>query len=321
MVFGMGTKKWDPKGKHVYITGGSQGLGLALAKLLAKKGANISIVARTQSKLDAALKELETLRASDKQSFQAFSHDLASASSSAAALVAATAGHANEFPDAVFCCAGASKPMYFVEMEEGDVERGMRDGYWVQAWTAWAAAKEMAKRGKKGKIVLVSSTLGLISFVGWTSYSPAKHALRGLAEALRSELLFYGISTHIYFPATMYTEGFDEENKTKPSITREIEAKDKGLTAEQAAEFFFKGIERGDFQITSDPITSMFRASTRGLAPRSNWAVDILMDVAAWVVVPLWRREVDNLVIAQREEHAAYLQTKGFFEVSSPILI
>lgn len=48
--------------QHVYITGGSQGLGLALAKDLAKKGASISIVARTQSKLDAALKELEVRR-------------------------------------------------------------------------------------------------------------------------------------------------------------------------------------------------------------------------------------------------------------------
>jgi len=45
--------------QHVYITGGSQGLGLELAKLVAQKGAHVSIVARTQSKLDSALKELE----------------------------------------------------------------------------------------------------------------------------------------------------------------------------------------------------------------------------------------------------------------------
>ena len=51
--------------QHVYITGGSQGLGLALAKILVKRGANISIVARTQSKLDDALKELEVSRVRD----------------------------------------------------------------------------------------------------------------------------------------------------------------------------------------------------------------------------------------------------------------
>ncbi|KIJ64202.1 hypothetical protein HYDPIDRAFT_112154 [Hydnomerulius pinastri MD-312] len=308
-------KKWDPKGKHVYITGGSQGLGLALAKLLAKKGANISIVARTQSKLDEALKELETLRTSPTQSFHAFSFSLSSPSTSAAALAAATAAHNDTVPDVVFACAGASKPMFFVEMGEGEFEGGMRDGYWVQAWTAWAAAKEMVKRGTKGKIVLVSSTLGFMSFVGYASYSPAKHALRGLAEALRSELLLYGISAHIFFPPTMYTPGFDEENKTKPPITRKIEETDDGLSAEAAAIGLFKGVERGDFHITADLITSLFKASTRGNAPRGgfgSWMVDSLLDVVALFAVPIWRRSVDNQVLAHREEHAAYLQKKGF---------
>jgi NAD(P)-dependent dehydrogenase (short-subunit alcohol dehydrogenase family) len=41
------------------VTGGSQGLGLATALILAKRGAHVSIVARDQAKLDAALEELE----------------------------------------------------------------------------------------------------------------------------------------------------------------------------------------------------------------------------------------------------------------------
>ena len=41
------------------MTGGSQGLGLAVAILLAKKGANVTIVARTESKLKKALAEVE----------------------------------------------------------------------------------------------------------------------------------------------------------------------------------------------------------------------------------------------------------------------
>ncbi|KAF8439756.1 hypothetical protein L210DRAFT_3401946 [Boletus edulis BED1] len=316
MVFGLDKKKWDPKGKHVYITGGSQGLGLALAKILVKKGANISIVARTQSKLDDALKELEALRISPEQSFQAFSFSLASASASSEALAAATAGH-NEFPDAIFCCAGASKPMFLVEMGEAELENGMRDGYWVQAWTAWAAIKEMARRGQKGKIILVSSTLGFMSFIGYSSYSPAKHALRALAECLRSEGILYGITTHIFFPPTMYTPGFDEENKTKPAITRKIESTDEGLTAVQAAESLFKGVESGDFHITGDLITSLFRASTRGCSPRTNALYDTILDIVAWIGVPIWRRSVDKQIVAHREEHTTYLMQAGFFESST----
>jgi len=37
----------------------------------------------------------------------------------------------------------------------------------------------MVREKKKGKIILISSTLGYMSFIGYSSYSPAKHALRG----------------------------------------------------------------------------------------------------------------------------------------------
>ncbi|KAL4072381.1 hypothetical protein V8B97DRAFT_1870391 [Scleroderma yunnanense] len=311
-----GKKKWDPRGKHIYITGGSQGLGLALAKDLAKKGASISIVARTQSKLDAALKELESLRQSPNQTFNSFAFPLDTADTSAAAFTAVCAAHNGQAPDAVFACAGASRPMYLTDMTPEDFERGMRDGFWVQAWTAFAAAKEMAKQGKKGKIVLVSSTLGYMSFVGYASYSPAKHALRGLAESLRSELLLYGIDVHIFFPPTMYTPGFDEENKTKPAITRKIESTDEGLTAEQAAAGLLAGVQRGDHHITADLITSLFRASTRGSAPRNNAFIDTVLDFIALIGVPIWRSSVDKQVIRHREEHRAYLDSKGFFTSS-----
>ncbi|KAG1847354.1 hypothetical protein DFJ58DRAFT_663380, partial [Suillus subalutaceus] len=217
---------------HVYTTGGSQ--GLALAKLVARKGAHISIVARNKSKLNDALKELEANRQSPDQVFKAFSFSLNTAEESSAALQAASDAHDGQVPDAVFACAGAAKPMYLLEMQPEDLSREMENVYWIQAWTAFAATKRMVRENKKGKIVLVSSTLGYMSLIGYSSYSPAKHALRGLADSLHSESKLYGINTHIFLP-TMYTPGFEEENKTKPAITRAIESADEGLTADQAA--------------------------------------------------------------------------------------
>ena len=52
--------KEDFKGQRVLITGGSSGIGLELASQLVKQGAMVAIVARNQSKLEAARKELET---------------------------------------------------------------------------------------------------------------------------------------------------------------------------------------------------------------------------------------------------------------------
>lgn len=59
-IFNRFTRKaFKPAGKHCFVTGGSTGLGKALAIELVKKGANVTIVARRQSELDKAAKEIE----------------------------------------------------------------------------------------------------------------------------------------------------------------------------------------------------------------------------------------------------------------------
>jgi 3-dehydrosphinganine reductase len=58
---------------------------------------------------------------------------------------------------------------------------------------------------------------------------------------LRSELLLYGIDVHCFFPCTIFTPGYEEENKTKPKITLKIEEADSGLTPEQVAVGILKG--------------------------------------------------------------------------------
>jgi len=100
----------------------------------------------------------------------------------------------------------------------------------------------MIKTHKKGKICFVSSTLGFMSVVGYASYAPGKHALRGLADTLRSEFKLYGIDVQIFFPCTMYTPGYERENQTKPKITLKLEEQDSGITATQAARRMLKGV-------------------------------------------------------------------------------
>ncbi|KAG2345065.1 hypothetical protein BDR05DRAFT_998669 [Suillus weaverae] len=121
------------------------------------KGAHVSTVARTQSKLDEALKELEVrvfIHQSPDQIFKAFSFSLDTTEESAAALQAASDAHGGHIPDALFTCAGTAKPMSLLEMQSEDLTHGMTNGYWIQAWTAFAAAKQMVRENKKGKIIL-----------------------------------------------------------------------------------------------------------------------------------------------------------------------
>merc|ERR1712130_605685 len=77
-MLGFGSNRFPLAGKHVYISGGSQGLGLSLACLFADRGANVTVVARTQSKLDDATKQIEAHRKNPTQQFHSISADLIS---------------------------------------------------------------------------------------------------------------------------------------------------------------------------------------------------------------------------------------------------
>ncbi|TEB20975.1 oxidoreductase [Coprinellus micaceus] len=309
-------KPWNPDGKHCYVTGGSAGLGLALAKLLVTKGAHVSIVARDQGRLDKSLEEMEALRVSPSQILQAKSADLFSASHAKEALEHVCQAHDGQAPDAVFSCAGSSKPMWFVEMTEQDLKEGMDYGYWVQAWTVYAATKMMVRQGKKGaKICMVCSMLGYMSFAGYASYAPPKHALRGLADTLQSELMLYDIGVQIFFPPTIYSPGYENENKSKPDVVKEIEGTDDGLTPDQAAVGMLKGFARGDHHISADLLTDLFRAGTRGSAPRVNFIVEAVYDFISYVGTPIWRRGVDAAIRGHARAHHQYLEDRGFFKI------
>ncbi|KZV97212.1 oxidoreductase [Exidia glandulosa HHB12029] len=314
-MFGFFERSWDPAAKHCYVTGGSQGLGLALALDLVKRGAHVSIIARNQARLDAALEVLEEARLDKTQQIHAYSFSLATFEESKAALDAACAVHGGRVPDALFFCAGASTPRFFVETSPEQLEQTFVDGYWVQAWSALAAAKMLAKQRAKGvKIVFVASTLAYMSFVGYSSYAPAKTALRALADSLRSELMLYDADVHLFCPPTMRTAGYERENLTKPAITLAIEETDEGISPEDGARAILSGIRSGQAHIAADFLTHLFRASTRGSTPYNNPIVDAVLGCIAWIAVPVWRRSVDARVRKHREDHERYLQTQGFYD-------
>jgi 3-dehydrosphinganine reductase len=147
----------------------------------------------------------------------------------------------------------------------------------------------MIENGINGKIVFVSSTLGLMGMIGYSQYSPTKFALRGLAECLRQELLPHKIDVSIYFVGTINSPGFIEENKSKPEITKILEEGDITDTSPQSRAkklikgknnraikqsainhllmILYLGLEQNQFFITSDLINDLFRVSGSGISP------------------------------------------------------
>ncbi|PWN20921.1 NAD(P)-binding protein [Microstroma glucosiphilum] len=304
------TSAWDPRGKHCLVTGGSQGLGLDLAKLLVQRGASVTIVSRSTAKLQAAAEEISAARIDKSLQVSYYAADMSTFKESSSSKTGARS--IGRVPDAVFCCAGAAKLGFFIEQDEADFKEGINTIYMTALSTAHAAASTMAKAGKKGKIVLVSSTLGLMGLVGYSEYSPMKFAIRGLAETLRSELVLYDISVHCYFPGTILSPGYEAENLTKPKLTKVLEGgPEEGSTPRQCAVGLLKGISSNHFFITTDFQSELFRGSAAGGSVPSNmWLYDRLIAFIALIGLPIWRIFVaDRTVRGHRSEHAREVST------------
>ena len=93
----------------------------------------------------------------------------------------------------------------------------------------------------------------------------------GLAETLRSELLLYSISVHIFFPGAIYSPGYTEENRVKPKITLKIEESDEGMMPEYSAQTLLRG---GPTQVSITELynTFLFR-HWRWQFPYSFWYI------------------------------------------------
>ncbi|KAI1316576.1 3-dehydrosphinganine reductase [Mortierella claussenii] len=277
--------QFKTKGKHVYVTG-SVGLGRAVAIELAKQGAHVTVVARKEGPLKETVELMKQAAASRKdrndveQKFHWISADISDREQSIRALDEASARFGGRVPDIIILCAGTSIPKLFVEAATEEFEMQMKLNYFGTVYTVHEATKRMVESGVKGKIVMTASTMGLVGFAGYSSYAPTKYALRGLADCLRNELLMYGIGVHIYYPGTMFSPGFENENLTKPLVTREIEGV-SGLTSEEAAKGMFSGLRKGHFAVTTDFDTNFLRVATKGITPTANIGWDYVLGLIA----------------------------------------
>lgn len=106
------------------VTGGSSGLGKAIAKQLLSESCKVTIVARRQEVLDEAMKELKAI----SKDITTISADVTD-HKSAEQMIDKAAELQGSTIDGLFCCAGAAEPGFFVEQEPTVFERGMRLNY------------------------------------------------------------------------------------------------------------------------------------------------------------------------------------------------
>lgn len=257
------------KGQHAIITGGSSGIGLETAKLLMKAGANITLVARDDEKLQRAATELGRL--CPDQEVLTVVADVSDRLQVEAAMVKSC--HSLGVPDLLIASAGMAYPGYFLEIPIAVFEQTMAVNYFGALYSVQAVVPPMVKRGK-GTLVLISSGAGLIGLYGYGAYSPSKFALRGLGEALRGELKPLGINIAIVYPPDTDTPQLQTENLTKPPETQQITATAKIWKPEDVAQAIIQGIEKGQFAITPGMEMTLLNRLHSLLLPGLNWYFD-----------------------------------------------
>ncbi|GIV96248.1 MAG: 3-ketodihydrosphingosine reductase [Herpetosiphonaceae bacterium] len=264
------------KNHHVIITGGSSGIGKAVARLLVHEGAHLTIIARNTARLATAKAELEAARLSSDQKIHSISADVSDEDQAYNALDEAveTIGP----PDILICNAGFAEPGRFIEQPASMVRYTMEQNFFSAVYITRRAAEYMAKRGS-GHIVLTSSGAALIGVYGYSAYTPSKIALRGFAECLRAELKPLGIAVSIIYPADTQTPQLDYENQTKPEETRRC-VHDPLLgvgpvwKTEDVARVIVRGIKKKKFSI---PIGWQLKLMVYGgsmLVPFVSWWYD-----------------------------------------------
>jgi len=222
-------------GSSILITGASGGIGSAIARQLAQRGASLILVNRDREKLEAFAAELGMIGGS----VLALTGDLA-VPGEAAEVVNRAIKKAGSI-DILINCAGVQNFGFFAEESATATAHLFNVNTIAPIAMANAVLPNMLKNGK-GQIVNVGSVFGSIGFPCFATYSASKFALRGFSEALRRELTGTGVGVTYVAPRFTRT-AFNRSVVARMANTLKMNQDEP----ESVAASVIAGIERDDF--------------------------------------------------------------------------
>lgn len=199
------------KGKTVFITGGGSGINLGIGKNFAAVGANIGMCGRTQERLDAAAKELESLGArvcgvaADVRDFKAVEASMAACEEKLGPMHVLVCGAAGNFP----CPAEVLSPNGFKSVIDIDL---------LGSFNACRAAFPQLQK-TQGSVIFISAGQAFLPYAMQCHVGAAKAGIDNLMRNLALEWGKYGIRCNSIAPGPIEgTEGF---NRLLPEVLRE----------------------------------------------------------------------------------------------------
>lgn len=233
--------------KLVLISGGSSGIGLALAHNLVETGAHVFILARRLENLTSTILELKAIRIDPAQRIGLVSADVSKEKSMAVIM--------DKFilkvglPDFLINSAGITYPGTAVDLPMEIFHSMMDVNFHGMVCLTKAFLPAMISRGS-GHIVNISSLVGFFASFGYSAYAASKFAVKGFSDVLRAELKPEGIRISIVFPADVDTPQLAYERAIQPEIMRDINAAGGLMAADDVAKAILKGVAKNRYIIT-----------------------------------------------------------------------
>jgi NAD(P)-dependent dehydrogenase (short-subunit alcohol dehydrogenase family) len=240
---------FDVRGKTAIVTGATGAFGAIAAKTLAAAGANVVITANNVEGLKKIAAECAALGGK--------AEIVAKRPSSEANCDAIVTAAVEKFGsvDILVVASGQNKVSKIVDQKPQDFLDVM-DANVTQSWLmARAAARQMLKQGRGGKIILMSSARGLLGHpAGYTAYCASKSAIDGITKALGCELGATGITVNALGPtvfrspltAWMYEDNDNATAVRKGFITRVPKGR-LGEPSDLAGPLLFLASKASDF--------------------------------------------------------------------------
>ena len=195
-----GINLFNLKGKSAIVTGGSKGLGLAMAAGLASAGASVMLVNRNADEGTAAAQQLADEYGVQTTSFAADVTDAAQTEAMAKA-----AFDAFGRIDILINSAGINIRGAIDEVSHKDFQKVM-DVNVTGTWLCCRAVTPYMKKANSGKIINLASTLGIVGLANRTPYTASKGAVVNMTRALALELAPFAVNVNAVCPGPFLTE-------------------------------------------------------------------------------------------------------------------
>jgi 3-dehydrosphinganine reductase len=250
------------EGNVAVITGGSSGIGYAIAQELVGRKLKVVLLARRESILQEAKRKL------GGEDVEIVPVDV----SSLDAVKKAKEKISGKFKkiDLLVNCAGIVKPALLQDLPEDDVTMHIQVNLLGTMYVTKAFLNSMAEGGA---VISISSINGIFGIAGYSPYAASKFGIVGFSDSLRRELFKRKISIHVAFPPDTDTPQYKEESEHMPEWMSGW-VRSNPLQPEVVAKRILKAASRGRFIILPGMSSKFYAFMMHHLPLLSRFLID-----------------------------------------------